>query len=37
LEIRDLLADRNAGNSQIAARAEIALHEHADGISALRG
>ena len=35
-QIRDLLADRDAGDAQVLARAVVALHQHADGVAALR-
>src|SRR5262245_4600075 len=37
LEICNLLTDGNARDSQVAARAEIALHEHADRVPSLCG
>ena len=34
-QVRDLFADRNAGDTQIATRAVVALHEHTDRVSPL--
>src|SRR6185295_10904242 len=35
LQIGDLLSNRNAGDPQIAARAEVALHQNTDCVAAL--